>query len=144
MNQNNELRRVLLRYAQARMTHIAQLVVCNRYHSIEQRLCLLLLQSLDRLDGNNVVLTHEMIAKMLGVRRESITESAGKLQKSGAISCSRGNTALRDRDKLVSHSCECYATVKKEENRLFPLPGELAYKAMRFRAGFKPVDRATI
>lgn len=131
MDKNSELRTVLLRYAQSRMTQITRVAVCNRYHGTDQRLSLLLLQTLDRLEGNNVALTHEEIAKMLGVRRESITESTGKLKRLGAISCSRGNVVLRDKAKLMSLCCECYDAAKMHENRVFPMSSGLANKKPR-------------
>jgi CRP-like cAMP-binding protein len=120
LNHNNELRNLLLRYAQSFMTQIAQTAVCNRHHSIDQRLCRLLLQSLDRVEGYSLVMTQELMANMLGVRREGITESAGKLQKLGVISYSRGHIDVLNKDKLEALCCECYVVVKKEENRLFP------------------------
>lgn len=114
------LQRLLLRYTQALITQMAQTAVCNRHHSIEQQLCRWLLLSLDRLASNELVMTQELIANMLGVRREGVTESARKLQDLGLISYSRGRIRVLDRLALESHACECYAVVKKESDRLLP------------------------
>lgn len=116
--QHASVQRLFLRYTQARITQLAQTVVCNRHHSVEQQLCRWLLLSLDRLSSNELTMTHELIASMLGVRREGITEAAGKLQKLGAIRYSRGHVTVLDRPKLEQLSCECYAVVKKETDRL--------------------------
>jgi len=113
---------VLLRYTQALITQMAQTAVCNRHHSVEQQLCRWLLMSLDRLNSNQLSMTQELIANMLGVRREGVTESAGKLQKLGLIEYSRGHIVVLDRPALETHACECYAVVKKEFERLLP-PG---------------------
>jgi CRP-like cAMP-binding protein len=110
--------RILLRYTQALMTHMAQTAVCNRHHSVEQQLCRWLLLTLDRLPSNELVMTQELVASMLGVRREGITEAAGKLQRAGFISYRRGHIAVLDRSGLESSTCECYAVVRKELNRL--------------------------
>ncbi len=117
--------RLLLRYTQALITQMAQTAVCNRHHSVEQQLCRWLLLSLDRLEGRELTMTQELIANMLGVRREGVTESAGKLQKLGLIRYSRGRITVLDRPALEAHSCECYAVVKKEFDRL--LPDEIAH-----------------
>ncbi|MBC7751252.1 MAG: Crp/Fnr family transcriptional regulator [Candidatus Saccharibacteria bacterium] len=109
---------LLLRYTQALIAQISQTAVCNRYHSIEQQLCRWLLLSLDRLHGNVLVMTQEQIANMLGVRREGVTEEACKLQKAGLISYARGRIIILNRLKLEQRSCECYAVVKKEYDRL--------------------------
>jgi len=114
------LQRLLLRYTQALITQMAQTAVCNRHHSVEQQLCRWLLMSLDRLPSNELTMTQELIANMLGVRREGVTESAGKLQKLGLIHYNRGHIVVIDRSGLESHSCECYAVVKKEFDRLLP------------------------
>jgi CRP-like cAMP-binding protein len=111
---------VLLRYTQALLTQMAQTAVCNRHHSLDQQLCRWLLLSLDRLQGEELVMTQELIANMLGVRREGVTESAVKLQKAGLIRYSRGHITLLDRAGLEKLSCECYAVVKKEYDRLLP------------------------
>jgi CRP-like cAMP-binding protein len=112
------LLRLLLRYSQALITQIAQTGACNRHHSIEQQLCRWLLLTLDRLPSNDLVMTQELIASMLGVRRESVTEAAGQLKQSGVISYRRGHITVLDRAGLNAHVCECYAVVKAEFNRL--------------------------
>ena len=111
---------LLLRYIQALITQMAQTAVCNRHHSLDQQLCRWLLVSLDRLPGNELVMTQELIANMLGVRREGVTEGALKLQKSGMIKYSRGRITVLDRHGLEKRCCECYAVVKKEYDRLLP------------------------
>ena len=111
---------LLLRYTQALLTQMAQTAVCNRHHSLDQQLCRWLLLSLDRLQGNELVMTQELIANMLGVRREGVTEGAMKLQRAGLISYSRGHITVLDRPGLEERSCECYAVVKKEYDRLLP------------------------
>jgi len=115
---------LMLRYTQALITQMAQTAVCNRHHSLDQQLCRWLLLSLDRLQGNELVMTQELIANMLGVRREGVTEGALKLQHAGLISYSRGHITVLDRPGLENRSCECYAVVKKEYDRL--LPGGIA------------------
>ena len=112
---------LLLRYTQALITQMAQTAVCNRHHSLDQQLCRWLLLSLDRLQGNELVMTQELISNMLGVRREGVTEAALKLQKTGLISYSRGRISVLDRAKLEQRSCECYEVVKKEYDRLLPM-----------------------
>ena len=109
---------LMLRYTQALITQMAQTAVCNRHHTIDQQLCRWLLLSLDRLNANQLNMTQELIANMLGVRREGVTEAAGKLQVMGVIEYSRGHIKVLDRPKLESLSCECYAVVKKETDRL--------------------------
>jgi CRP-like cAMP-binding protein len=111
---------LLLRYTQALLTQMAQTAVCNRHHSLDQQLCRWLLLSLDRLNGNELVMTQELIANMLGVRREGVTEGALKLQRAGLIRYSRGHITVLDRSGLETRSCECYAVVKKEYYRLLP------------------------
>jgi len=111
---------VLLRYTQALITQMAQTAVCNRHHSVDQQLCRWLLMSLDRLNSNQLSMTQELIANMLGVRREGVTESAGKLQKLGLIEYSRGHIVVLDRPALEAHACECYQVVKTEFDRLLP------------------------
>ena len=111
---------LLLRYTQALITQMAQTAVCNRHHSLDQQLCRWLLLSLDRLSGSELVMTQELIANMLGVRREGVTESATKLQKAGLIKYARGRITVLDRAGLEQRSCECYAVVKKEYDRLLP------------------------
>lgn len=117
-NLHGETQNLMLRYTQSLITQMAQTAVCNRHHSIDQQLCRWLLLSLDRLKTNQLQMTHELIANMLGVRREGVTEAAGKLQQLGVIEYSRGNIKVLDRPKLESLSCECYAVVKKESDRL--------------------------
>lgn len=117
---NNNTLSLLLRYVQALITQLSLTAVCNRHHSIEQQLCRLLLLALDRLPCNNLSMTQEMISNMLGVRREGITEAAGKLQKLGIINYCRGHITILDRPRLEQLACECYAVVKKESDRLLP------------------------
>ncbi len=114
------LQRLLLRYTQALMTQMAQTAVCNRHHSVDQQLCRWLLLSLDRLPSNELVMTQELIANMLGVRREGVTEAAGRLQHAGLISYRRGHISVLNRAGLEARVCECYAVVKKEFDRLLP------------------------
>jgi CRP-like cAMP-binding protein len=115
-----ELQQVLLRYTQALLTQMAQTAVCNRHHSVDQQLCRWLLLSFDRLPGNELIVTQELIASLLGVRREGVTEAAGKLQKAGLIRYNRGHISVIDRPGLEARSCECYAVLKKEFDRLLP------------------------
>ncbi|WP_438865130.1 Crp/Fnr family transcriptional regulator [Neptunicella sp.] len=117
-NNRPEIRMLLLRYTQALITQMAQTAVCNRHHSIDQQLCRWLLLSLDRLASNNLTMTQELIANMLGVRREGVTEAAGKLQKQGVITYKRGHIEVIDRPKLERLCCECYSVVKSETDRL--------------------------
>ena len=114
------LQHLALRYTQALITQMAQTAVCNRHHALDQQLCRWLLLSLDRLPGDELVMTQELIANMLGVRREGVTEAAGKLQAAGLIHYSRGHIKVLDRAKLETRVCECYAVVKKEYDRLLP------------------------
>jgi CRP-like cAMP-binding protein len=111
---------LLLRYTQALITQMSQTAVCNRHHSLDQQLCRWLLLSLDRLQGNELVMTQELIANMLGVRREGVTDGALKLQKAGLIRYARGHITVTDRPGLERRCCECYAVVKKEYDRLLP------------------------
>ncbi|NTV96466.1 MAG: Crp/Fnr family transcriptional regulator [Thiobacillus sp.] len=115
------LQHLLLRYTQALLTQMAQTAVCNRHHSVDQQLCRWLLLSLDRLPGNELVMTQELIANMLGVRREGVTEAAGKLQRSGLIHYCRGKITVHDRPGLEARVCECYQVVRKEQDRLLPV-----------------------
>ena len=110
----------MLRYTQALITQMAQTAVCNRHHSLDQQLCRWLLLSLDRPHGNELVMTQELIANMLGVRREGMTDSALKFQAAGLIRSTRGRTKVLDRQGLEQRTCECYAGVKKEYDRLLP------------------------
>jgi CRP-like cAMP-binding protein len=118
---HGEMLHILLRYTQALITQMAQTAVCNRHHSVDQQLCRWLLLSLDRLSSPKLTMTQELIANMLGVRREGVTEAAGKLQKLGVITYQRGHITVLDRAHLEQLSCECYAVVKKETDRLLPL-----------------------
>lgn len=118
-NQGGPIQRLLLRYTQALITQISQTAVCNRHHTIEQQLCRWLLLTLDRLNSRELVMTQELIASMLGVRREGITEAAGKLQQADIIRYRRGHITVLDRAGLEAHVCECYDVVKKEFDRLF-------------------------
>jgi len=111
---------LLLRYTQALITQMSQTAVCNRHHSLDQQLCRWLLLSLDRLSGNELLMTQELISNMLGVRREGVTEAALKLQKAGLIRYSRGLITVLDRPGLEDRTCECYAVVRKEYDRLLP------------------------
>jgi CRP-like cAMP-binding protein len=112
------IRRVILRYVHSLMMQIAQIAVCNRHHSIDQQLCRWLLQAIDRLSGRELVMTQELISNALGVRRESITEAAGKLKVAGCIMFRRGHISILDRRAIESRACECYSTVKTEMTRL--------------------------
>lgn len=111
---------LLLRYTQALITQMAQTAVCNRHHSLDQQLCRWLLLSLDRLRSNELVMTQELIANMLGVRREGVTEAAGRLDKAGLIRYQRGRITVLDRSGLEARTCECYGVVKREYDRLLP------------------------
>jgi CRP-like cAMP-binding protein len=114
------LQLLLLRFTQALITQMTQTAVCNRHHAVDQQLCRWLLLSLDRLPANELVMTQELIANMLGVRREGVTEAAGKLQAEGLIEYSRGHITVLDRAKLEKRVCECYSVVKREYDRLLP------------------------
>ena len=114
------LQYLALRYTQALITQMAQTAVCNRHHTLDQQLCRWLLLSLDRLPGNELLMTQELISNMLGVRREGVTAAAGKLQADGLVKYSRGHIVVLDRPKLEKRVCECYAVVKKEFDRLLP------------------------
>jgi CRP-like cAMP-binding protein len=122
-HRNREMQILLLRYTQALLTQMAQTAVCNRHHSVDQQLCRWLLLSLDRLPSNALAMTHELIANMLGVRREGATEAASGLQTLGVIKYNRGKITVLDRAKLERLSCECYAAVKRETDRLLPQIG---------------------
>jgi len=114
------MQRLLLRYTQTLMTQMAQTAVCNRHHTLDQQFCRWLLLSLDRLSSNELVMTQELIANMLGVRREGVTEAAGNVQRAGLITYQRGHITVLDRPGLEARTCECYAVVKKELDRLLP------------------------
>jgi len=118
--QGGALQHLLLRYTQSLITQMMQTAVCNRHHSVDQQLCRWLLLSLDRLPSNELVMTQELIADMLGVRREGVTEAAGNLQAAGLIHYSRGKITVIDREKLEARVCECYAVVRRETDRLLP------------------------
>ena len=119
---NGKLHNLLLRYTQTLITQMAQTAVCNRHHSIDQQLCRWLLICLDRLPGSNLTMTQELIANMLGVRREGVTEAAGKLQRAELIDYRRGHITVLDRHGLEARACECYQVVKTESDRLLLSP----------------------
>lgn len=125
LEQGGELQHLALRYTQALMTQMAQSIVCNRHHTVDQQLCRWLLLSVDLLSGNQLNMTQELIANMLGVRREAVTEAAGKLQAAGLIEYSRGRITLLDRPGLEARVCECYAVVKSEYERIFQIKSEV-------------------
>lgn len=117
-NRAGMLQRLLLRYTQALLTQMAQIAVCNRHHTLEQQLCRWLLMTLGRLPTNDLIMTQELVASMLGVRREGVTEAAGNLQRAGCISYRRGHISVLDRSGLETRACECYGVVNKEMSRL--------------------------
>jgi len=119
-NRAGPVMHLLLRYTQALITQMSQTAVCNRHHSVNQQLCRWLLMSLDRLSSNDLTMTQELIANMLGVRREGVTEAAGKLQRAGLILYNRGHITVLDRPGLEAQACECYQVVKTEFDRLLP------------------------
>src|SRR6202044_1347879 len=119
-HRNGAMQLLLLRYTQALLTQMAQTAVCNRHHSLDQQLCRWLLLSLDRLPSNELIMTQELIANMLGVRREGVTEAARKLQEAGLIQYSRGHITVLDRAGIEARTCECYSVVKRESDRLLP------------------------
>jgi CRP-like cAMP-binding protein len=125
-NRAGPMMRLMLRYTQALITQMSQTAVCNRHHTVEQQLCRWLLLTLDRLPTSELTMTQELIASMLGVRREGITEAAGNLQREGLISYRRGHITVLDRVGLQRHSCECYEVVKKEIHRLLNDAGEVS------------------
>ena len=130
-NNDSTVRSVLLRYTKSLITQMALTAVCNRHHTIDQQLCRWLLLSLDRLPGDQICMTQELIASMLGVRRESVTEAAGKLQRLGVIHYQRGRITVLDRPQLEALCCECYGVVKNESIRLNPanyVKQKLSYK----------------
>jgi CRP-like cAMP-binding protein len=122
LSRHGDLQELMLRYIQSLITQMAQTAVCNRHHSINQQLCRFLLLMLDRLSDNHLFLTQETIANMLGVRREGVTDAAGKLQKAGVIEYTRGHITVLDRSELEHLTCECYTIVKQETDRLLPRP----------------------
>lgn len=119
-NRSHPVMHLMLRYTQALITQMAQTAVCNRHHALDQQLCRWLLLSLDRLEGNELLMTQELIANMLGVRREGVTEAALRLQRDGLIRYARGRIQVFDRSGLEARTCECYAVVKREYDRLLP------------------------
>lgn len=127
--QSNFVPQLLLRYTQALMTQMAQTAVCNRLHTLDKQLCRWLLMIMDRTGSDEILMTQETIAHMLGVRREGVTEAASKLQREGVIRYARGRILVLDRDGLASRSCECYGVVKREYERLLSLPEEIALVA---------------
>ena len=129
-NRAGLMQRLLLRYTQALITQMCQTAACNRHHSVEQQLCRWLLLTLDRLPSNELVMTQELVASMLGVRREGITEAAGNLQRAGFIRYRRGHIAVLERSGLEAGACECYAVVKKELDRLL---SDVRYRQDAFR-----------
>jgi len=140
-HRNGSMQLLLLRYTQALITQMAQTAVCNRHHSVDQQLCRWLLLSLDRLSSNQLTMTQELIANMLGVRREGVTEAAGKLHKLGVIRYARGKITVTDRPMLEKLCCECYAVVKKESDRLLaPHPGS---RMTAERGGILPNQKTT-
>jgi CRP-like cAMP-binding protein len=144
-NRAGPLMHLLLRYTQTLITQMSQTVVCNRHHSIKQQLCRLLLMSLDRQPSHELTMTQELIANMLGVRREGVTEAAGKLQDAGLILYRRGHITILDRPGLEAQACECYQVVKKEFDRL--LPCRQAQEMLEAPRSWKPrrfVDDAAI
>jgi len=142
---SDEVRHLLLRYTQALATQIAQTAVCNRHHSIDQQLCGWLLHSLDRLRGSGeVIVTQGLIASMLGVRRESVTQAAGQLQAGGYIRYGRGHISVLDRAGLEQRACECHGVVKKEYDRLLPQEAALRPAQPASRVWPAWVDAATV
>jgi hypothetical protein len=136
------MQRLLLRYTQALITQTSQTAACNRHHSLDQQLCRWLLLTLDRQPSNELILTQELVANMLGVRREGITEAAGKLQQAGIIRYRRGHITVLDRSGLEDHACECYEVVKRESDRLLgrdcrPIPVAYAGAERDARAWFR-------
>jgi hypothetical protein len=131
--------RHLLRYTQALITQISLLVVCNRHHSIEQQLCRVILMSLDRVQGDEVPLTQEFVARLLGVRREGVTEASGRLREAGVVACRRGVFAVQDRASLEARACGCYHAARREYTRLFPVNEIEAIAARPVRPMLAPV-----
>ena len=130
--------RLLLRYTQALITQISLLVVCNRHHSIEQQLCRVILMSLDRVQGQEVPLTQEFVARLLGVRREGVTEASGRLREAGAVACRRGVFAVQDRKALEARACGCYHAARREYARLLPVHSHEGIATMPLRPPLTP------
>jgi len=133
-NRSPMMQQILLRYTQALLTQMAQSAVCNRHHSLDQQLCRWLLMSLDRAPSNVLLTTHELISNMLGVRREGVTEAAGRLQAVGIISYKRGQITVLDRARLEKKCCECYHVVRSEFDRLLPVPEHMQFLPARVNA----------
>jgi hypothetical protein len=134
LDRSRALRHACLRYVQALLTQVAQTAACRGHHQVDQQMCRLLLATLDRVPGNEVALTHEMIAGLLGVRRESVTAAAGRLQAAGLIRYCRGRICVPDRQQIEPRACECYAAVKAESDRLaHGLPDDAAPAVMLSR-----------
>jgi len=131
--------RNLLRYTQSLITQISLLVLCNRHHSIEQQLCRVILMSLDRVDGHEVPLTQEFVARLLGVRREGVTEASGRLRQAGIVTCRRGVFAVQDRKALEARACGCYHAARREYTRLFPVRGADTVSTIAVRPALAPV-----
>lgn len=131
--------RHLLRYTQTLITQISLLVLCNRHHSIEQQLCRVVLMSLDRVQGSEVPLTQEFVARLLGVRREGVTEASGRLREAGVVACRRGVFAVQDRKALEARACGCYHAARREYTRLFPVEGVEGIAATPVRPQLAPV-----
>jgi CRP-like cAMP-binding protein len=125
---NGNFRQLLLRYVQARITQVTQTALCNRHHSVDQQLCRWILQSLDRVETNELAMTQDLIATMLGVRREGVTEAAGNLQRAGLLQYQRGRITVQNRAGLEARCCECYEVVRKEFNRLLRTPQRMSGK----------------
>lgn len=139
-NRSGVVMHLLLRYTQALITQMSQTAVCNRHHSLDQQLCRWLLLSLDRLHSEELVMTQELIANMLGVRREGVTEAAGRLQKAGLIQYRRGHIVVLDRSGLEARSCECYAVVKKEYDRLLLPDGVISISSQGERPSYADIE----
>ncbi len=135
--------RQLLRYTQALITQISLLVVCNRHHSIEQQLCRVILMSLDRIQGHEVPLTQEFVARLLGVRREGVTEASGRLRETGAVTCRRGVFAVQDRKALEARTCSCYQAVRGEYARLLPVACAQGHAGVAARPALLPATAST-
>ncbi len=133
--------RQVLRYTQAMITQISLLVLCNRHHSIEQQLCRVILMSLDRVNGHEVTLTQEFVARLLGVRREGVTEASGRLREAGAVACRRGVFAVQDRKSLELRACGCYHAARREYTRLLPVLAPESGEAAPIRPLLAPVPR---
>lgn len=150
VEQGGAVLHLLLRYTQALITQMSQTAVCNRYHTLDQQLCRRLLLSLDRLHTNELVMTQELLSNMLGVRREGVTEAAGKLQRAGLIQYSRGRITILDRAALEERVCECYGVVKKEYERLLPArhlaqqcqPARLTISRVPRKSAVQPLSQA--